>query len=198
MDGDGQAIPGELASTGFLDPAGGLTVAHPVSRLTATAARLKLTDPPSRHTTDTTRPKDEAKVHAPLIAHALCSSMASTNHDFHPPVLLLKDRRGIFVVQAHSNSSQDACVGSGYIDEFEYIDDHRSGKIVVQLNGRINKCGVVSPRFNVPLDQIENWVDRLMPARSFGIIILTTSAGIMDHEEARRKHVAGKILGYVF
>ncbi|EFP83745.1 hypothetical protein PCANC_15295 [Puccinia coronata f. sp. avenae] len=86
----------------------------------------------------------------------------------------------------------------GYIDEFEYIDDHRSGKIVVQLNGRINKCGVVSPRFNVPLDQIENWVDRLMPARSFGIIILTTSAGIMDHEEARRKHVAGKILGYVF
>ncbi|KAA1066453.1 40S ribosomal protein S22 [Puccinia graminis f. sp. tritici] len=60
----------------------------------------------------------------------------------------------------------------GYIDEFEYIDDHRSGKIVVQLNGRINKCGVVSPRFNVPLDQIENWVDRLMPARSFGIIIL--------------------------
>lgn len=86
----------------------------------------------------------------------------------------------------------------GYIEEFEYIDDHRSGKIVVQLNGRINKCGVVSPRFNVPLDQIENWVDRLMPARSFGIIILTTSAGIMDHEEARRKHVAGKILGYVF
>ncbi|KAH9814473.1 ribosomal protein S8 [Melampsora americana] len=86
----------------------------------------------------------------------------------------------------------------GYIDEFEYIDDHRAGKVVVQLNGRINKCGVVSPRFNVQLDQIENWVARLLPARSFGIIILTTSAGIMDHEEARRKHVAGKILGYVY
>lgn len=26
----------------------------------------------------------------------------------------------------------------------------------------------------------------------------TTSAGIMDHEEARRKHVAGKILGFVY
>lgn len=53
-----------------------------------------------------------------------------------------------------------------------------------------------------------------MPARSFGYIILTTSAGIsacdfrlsifeltartVDHEEARRKHVAGKVLGYVF
>jgi len=31
----------------------------------------------------------------------------------------------------------------GYINEFEYIDDHRAGKIVVELNGRINKCGVI-------------------------------------------------------
>jgi hypothetical protein len=35
------------------------------------------------------------------------------------------------------------CGGAGYINEFEYIDDHRSGKIVVELNGRINKCGVI-------------------------------------------------------
>lgn len=28
---------------------------------------------------------------------------------------------------------------SGYIDEFEIVDDHRAGKIVVQLNGRLNK-----------------------------------------------------------
>jgi len=86
----------------------------------------------------------------------------------------------------------------GYIGEFEEIDDHRSGKIVIQLNGRINKCGVISPRFNVQLGQIENWVNILLPARSFGYIILTTSSGIMDHEEARRKHVAGKILGFVY
>ena len=29
---------------------------------------------------------------------------------------------------------------SGYIGEFEIIDDHRSGKVVVELVGRINKC----------------------------------------------------------
>ena len=33
----------------------------------------------------------------------------------------------------------------GYIGEFEYVDDHRAGKIVVELNGRLNKCGVISP-----------------------------------------------------
>ncbi|EIM24283.1 ribosomal protein S8 [Wallemia mellicola CBS 633.66] len=86
----------------------------------------------------------------------------------------------------------------GYIGDFEEVDDHRSGKVVVQLNGRLNKCGVISPRFNVQLSQIENWVAMLLPARSFGKIILTTSSGIVDHEEARRKHTGGKILGYVY
>ena len=37
----------------------------------------------------------------------------------------------------------------GYIGEFEVVDDHRSGKIVIELNGRINKCGIISPRFDV-------------------------------------------------
>ena len=37
---------------------------------------------------------------------------------------------------------------------------------------------------------------KLLPSRQFGYIVLTTSSGIMDHEEARRKHVAGKIIGY--
>lgn len=29
-------------------------------------------------------------------------------------------------------------------------------------------------------------------------VVLTTSGGIMDHEEARRKHLGGKILGFFF
>ena len=53
----------------------------------------------------------------------------------------------------------------GYIGEFEIIDDHRSGKIVVELLGRINKCGVISPRFDVPVTEIEQWVTNLLPAR---------------------------------
>ena len=61
---------------------------------------------------------------------------------------------------------------SGYIGEFEIIDDHRSNKIVLQLNGRLNKTGVISPRFNIQHTQIESWVNLLLPARGFGIIIL--------------------------
>ncbi|KAF2295999.1 hypothetical protein GH714_035616 [Hevea brasiliensis] len=86
----------------------------------------------------------------------------------------------------------------GYIGEFEYVDDHRAGKIVVELNGRLNKCGVISPRFDIGVKEIEGWTARLLPSRQFGYIVLTTSAGIMDHEEARRKNVGGKVLGFFY
>jgi len=87
---------------------------------------------------------------------------------------------------------------AGYIGEFEYVDDHRAGKIVVNLIGRLNKCGVISPRFDIKVGSIENWVNNLLPSRQFGYIMLTTSYGIMDHEEARAKHTGGKILGFFY
>ncbi|KAJ1834888.1 40S ribosomal protein S22 [Coemansia sp. RSA 2706] len=87
----------------------------------------------------------------------------------------------------------------GYIGEFEIIDDHRANKIVVQLNGRLNKCGVISPRFPVKLADIEQWVADLLPSRQFGYIVMTSSdGGIIDHEEARRRRVGGKILGFFY
>lgn len=87
---------------------------------------------------------------------------------------------------------------SGYIGEFEIVDDHRAGKIVVNLTGRLNKCGVISPRFDVQLKDLESYTRNLLPSRQFGYLVLTTSGGIMDHEEARRKHLGGKILGFFF
>jgi len=86
----------------------------------------------------------------------------------------------------------------GYIGEFELIDDHRNGKIVIELNGRLNKCGVISPRFDIALNDIESWIGNLLPSRQFGYLVLTTSYGIMDHEECRRKHTGGKILGFFY
>ncbi|KAK6187105.1 hypothetical protein SNE40_005200 [Patella caerulea] len=86
----------------------------------------------------------------------------------------------------------------GYIGEFEIIDDHRNCKIIVNLTGRLNKCGVISPRFDVSIRHLEKWTNQLLPSRQFGYIVLTTSGGIMDHEEARKKHLGGKILGFFF
>ena len=47
----------------------------------------------------------------------------------------------------------------GYIGEFEIISDHRAGQIVVNLTGRLNKCGVISPRFDVHLKDPEKMAE---------------------------------------
>ena len=86
----------------------------------------------------------------------------------------------------------------GYIGEITVIDDHRSGKVVVNLIGRLNKCGCISPRFDIKLNEIEMWSNNLLPCRQFGHIVLTTSMGIMDHDEAKRKHTGGKVLGFFY
>merc|ERR1712124_84814 len=86
----------------------------------------------------------------------------------------------------------------GYVGEFELIDDHRSGKIVVELNGRLNKCGVISPRFDLKLKNFEKFVYQILPSRQFGYVVLTTNKGIIDHVEARKNHIGGKVLGFFY
>lgn len=86
----------------------------------------------------------------------------------------------------------------GYIGEFELVDDRRSGKIVVNLLGRINKCGVISPRFDIKLPELPKWTAKMLPSRQFGHLVLTTSYGILDHHECVRKHTGGKVLGYFY
>jgi ribosomal protein S8 len=56
------------------------------------------------------------------------------------------------------------------------VDDHRAGKIVVELNGRLNKCGVISPRFDVGVKEIEGWTARLLPSRQVSPSTITLIA----------------------
>ena len=87
---------------------------------------------------------------------------------------------------------------SGYIGSFTTIDTKRQGKIVVTLNGRLNNCGVVTPRYDVGLPQIEHWIGQLLPSRQFGKVVLTTHKGILDHVDCRTKLIGGKILGFFY
>jgi len=87
---------------------------------------------------------------------------------------------------------------SRYIGEFEQIDDGRSGKLRIQLLGRINKCGVISPRFPTKKKDFGRWERRFLPAVGVGILIVTTTQGVMSHNEAVRKGLGGRLLGYVY
>ncbi len=86
----------------------------------------------------------------------------------------------------------------GYIKGFEYIDDHRGGVYVVELSGRINDCGAIRPRFSVKKTEYEKFEKRYLPARDFGILVVSTVKGVMSQKEAMERGLGGVLLAYVY
>jgi small subunit ribosomal protein S8 len=87
---------------------------------------------------------------------------------------------------------------AGYIRSFEFVDDGRGGQLVVRLTGRINNCGAITPRFSVQSHEMEYWEKQYLPGKNFGLLILSTSYGVMSHEQARKDGIGGELLGYVY
>lgn len=87
---------------------------------------------------------------------------------------------------------------NGYVGDFEFIDDGRGGQFRVGLNGRINKCGVITPRYSVKANELEYWETQYLPAKNFGILLISTSKGVLSHESARKDGIGGELLGYVY
>ncbi len=87
---------------------------------------------------------------------------------------------------------------NGYIGEFEFVDDGRSGKFRVQLLGRVNRCGAVKPRFPVRTNEFETWEKRFLPSRDVGVLIVSTPQGVIVHREAKEKGIGGRILAFVY
>lgn len=86
----------------------------------------------------------------------------------------------------------------GYVGEFEYVNDGKAGVFQVKLLGNINNCGVIKPRYPVKREELEKWESRYLPARDFGLLILTTTKGIVSHMEAKKDRMGGKLLAYVY
>lgn len=85
-----------------------------------------------------------------------------------------------------------------YIGTYEYIDDPESGKFRAELLGNINRSGVIKPRHAVKRAEFEKWERRYLPAKGFGILIISTSKGIMDHAEAESLGIGGRLLAFVY
>jgi small subunit ribosomal protein S8 len=87
---------------------------------------------------------------------------------------------------------------TGYIGEFEFVDDGKSGEFKVSLIGRINKSRVIRPRFAVKKDEFEKWETRYLPAKGFGVLIVSTPKGVMSQKEAEQGGLGGRLLGFVY
>lgn len=87
---------------------------------------------------------------------------------------------------------------SGYVGSFEFVDDRKSGKFNIELIGKINKSRAVRPRFPIPKGDFEKWESRYLPAKNFGLLIISTSKGVVSQKEAAELGVGGRLLGYVY
>lgn len=85
-----------------------------------------------------------------------------------------------------------------YITSFEVIEDGQGGKFKIHLNNTINNCGTIKPRYSVKKVNLDTFESRYLPAQDFGILIVTTTKGVMSHVEARKHGLGGKLLAYIY
>lgn len=87
---------------------------------------------------------------------------------------------------------------NNYIKSFKKISLARGGEIELILSGNINKCGVIKPRFSITINEFEKFEKRFLPAKGVGVLIISTSKGLMTHNEAIKKNMGGKLIAYCY
>ena len=85
-----------------------------------------------------------------------------------------------------------------YLGEFEEITDGRGNFIKINLLGAINKCGAIKPRFSFKKEKFEKFEKRYLPAKGFGILMISTNRGLMTHEDAKKKNIGGRLIAYCY
>lgn len=86
---------------------------------------------------------------------------------------------------------------SGYIKSFNPTEDGEK-KFRLQLSGKINTCKAIRPRFSSKVSEYEKFEKRFLPSKDIGILIITTSQGVMTHKQAKEKNLGGSLLAFVY
>ncbi len=86
----------------------------------------------------------------------------------------------------------------GYIASYRLREDGRGNKYEIELAGKINEAGVVKPRFPVKKGDWPQFEQRFLPAYNIGVIIVSTSNGIVTNMEAQEKGIGGRLIAYVY
>jgi small subunit ribosomal protein S8 len=81
----------------------------------------------------------------------------------------------------------------GYISSYS-ID---GTKLNIEI-GKLNACNSIKPRYYVQKDEVERFTKIYLPAKDIGIIIISTSKGIMTHQTAADKNLGGSLLAYFY
>ena len=92
-------------------------------------------------------------------------------------------------------------VDEGYLKSFTVVDDGKQGIIRITLKYGENKAQVISglKRVSKPGLRIYTSCEEMPQVmKGLGIAILSTSKGIMTDRQARKEHVGGEVLAFVW
>ncbi len=87
---------------------------------------------------------------------------------------------------------------NNFIFGYEEIGDGKGGLLKVSLNGNINKCLAIKPRFPVTKEEYEKFEKRFLIGKDFGLLIISTSKGLMTNKKAKEIGLGGKLVAYVY
>jgi small subunit ribosomal protein S8 len=86
----------------------------------------------------------------------------------------------------------------GYIKGYDKVKEGEKESISVKLIGKINKCGVIKPRYAIKKDDFEKFEKRYLAAKDMGVMMISTVQGIIDHDKAKEKKIGGKLIAYCY
>lgn len=81
----------------------------------------------------------------------------------------------------------------GHIKHYEI-----NGRTLSVEFGKLNACGAIKPRYAVMAREIESYIMRYLPSKDIGMIIISTSKGLMAHQTAQDKNIGGSLLAYFY
>ena len=86
----------------------------------------------------------------------------------------------------------------GYISGYDFVDNGKGGFFEVKLSGMINDCGVIKPRFPVKRSEWAKTEERFIPGVGVGLLVVSTSQGIMTNTDAHDKQIGGRLLAFIY
>ncbi len=86
----------------------------------------------------------------------------------------------------------------GYVGTYDEVIDIKGNYLMLNLLGNVNKCGTIKPHYAVGKDNMVKFEKRYLLSQGFGVIILSTSQGVMTQEEAKSKNIGGKLIAYCY
>jgi small subunit ribosomal protein S8 len=82
----------------------------------------------------------------------------------------------------------------GHID----FEVNKEKKTVTVKILKLNECRAVKPRYFVGVADLPKYMKRFLPSRNLGLLIVSTSKGLMNQHDVQENKIGGCLIAYFY